>query len=100
MRDRRRLAPEIIQGRAEDIEWMLDTGEITDRIITRAGFPSYDALMRWLSRYHLSALQQRVAALRNHEIGRDYEAPYEEGWKERNRLRRRINLTTRKAEAA
>ena len=100
MSDRRRLAPELIQGRAEDIEWMLDTGEITERIITRAGFPTYDALITWLTRHHLSAIQQRVRALRIRELGRDYDAPYEEGWKERNRLRQRINRTTRKEVAA
>ena len=100
MSGRRPLAPELIQGRAEDIEWMLDTGEITERIVTRAGFPSYDALVTWLARHHLSALQQRVSALRNHELGRDYDAPYEESWKERNRLRQRINRTTRKEVAA
>ena len=100
MSGRRPLAPELIQGRAEDIEWMLDTGEITDRIVTRAGFPTYDALITWLARHHLSAIQQRVAALRNHELGRDYDAPYEESWKERNRRRQRINRTARRAAAA
>ena len=72
MSGRRPLAPELIQGRAEDIEWMLDTGETTERIVTRAGFPTYNALITWLARHHLSALQQRVRARRIRELGRDY----------------------------